>query len=119
VERGILTEEDIRRIEEGELNLYFYTTDYQGGPTGVSLARQAEVLFKLMPLLPRRLRPLFAGPLFEGLDRVPEALLIPLMGVVGLARRDPFLAGYLKFYLDHLGALARADLTAAIGRRRS
>lgn len=115
LEAGLLDPATVARIEEGELDLYFYRDERQHAPAS-RLQAQAEVLFALLPLLPTAGRPLLAGPLLGGLHRVPPASIVPLMGLVGLARRDPFLAGYLKFYADHLHQTLRGDLRAA-GRR--
>ncbi len=115
LEAGLIDPAAVRRIEGGQLDLYFYRDANQHAPAS-KLQAQAEVLFALLPLLPQAARPLLAGPLLGGLHRVPPASIVPLMGLVGLARRDPFLAGYLKFYADHLLETARGDLAGA--RRR-
>ncbi len=109
LEAGLLDPATVARIEEGELDLYFYRDERQHAPAS-RLQAQAELLFALLPLVPTAARPLLAGPLLGGLHRIPPATIVPLMGLVGLARRDPFLAGYLKFYADHLLATARGDL---------
>jgi anaerobic magnesium-protoporphyrin IX monomethyl ester cyclase len=115
LEAGLLDPAAVARIENGELDLYFYRDERQHAPAS-KLQAQAEVLFALLPLLPVAARPLLAGPLLPGLHRIPPASIVPLMGLVGLARRDPFLAGYLKFYADHLHQTLRGDLRA-VGRR--
>lgn len=101
--QGMVTREQIDRLEDGHDFDFFRESNLGRDPRKMRLYKSYETLFKLVPVLPERLRTRLTA---ESFSRLPAPLCSVLGflvdGAFGLFSRNPHHVSYARHYLFHL-----------------
>jgi hypothetical protein len=99
LELGLINENDVRRIEEGDLQIYHV----DGSVKGAENFRSYELLFRMMPLLPESLRSRVTPKMLEHVPpRASYMIGFALDAVNGAAKHSHDHWSYGFHYVHHL-----------------
>jgi anaerobic magnesium-protoporphyrin IX monomethyl ester cyclase len=103
VAKGRITEEQASKINEGEDFYFFRNTDNVKDNSLMELYKAYEVIFKIMPVLPARIR---ENLLPAHIQKVPKFMLRPIATIgdvaAGFMLRNPEFAAYALHNLFHI-----------------
>ncbi len=109
--KGMVTREQIDRLEDGYDFDFFREGNLGHDPARMRRYKGYETLFKLIPVLPERLRSRLSARSFSRLPAAVCSLLGFLVdGTYGLFSRNPHHVSYARHYLFHLRRLVSERL---------
>ena len=112
--KGLITEAEAENLYEG-IGFYFYRTGSIKNPEMVKVYKQYEFIFKILPLLPYRIRKAIKP---QHISWIPAFITAPLAFtsdvVTGFMFGNPDFACYAKHYFFHLYKFSKKKLSGLI-----
>lgn len=101
---SMLSEEDMKNIEEGRQKFYFNgNVALEKNRNKWKIAKNFSVFFRLLPIFPRFVcKFIVRTKLYRGFRFIPALLIYPIEGIIAIKNKDTIAIPYLKYYLYHL-----------------